>query len=80
MKIEEYDVFFLVKKPKRPPQLIVTYVCLSEAHFKRNPMLKKEEVITRNSLFLLSDTYEFEPGVVIRVLKYQPVQKLVVSR
>lgn len=79
MKIEEYDVSFLVKRPNKPPQLIITYLCLSEEHYKRNPTLKREELITRNSLFLLSDMYEFEPGVVIRLLKYEPVQKLVVS-
>lgn len=80
MEIQEYDVSFMIKRPNRPPQLVVTYICLSEEHFKRNPSLKREELITRNSLFLLSDRYDLEPGVIIRILKYKPVHHLSSSK
>ncbi|WP_102344828.1 hypothetical protein [Bacillus sp. Marseille-P3661] len=71
MIVEEYDVTFVIKSPRKPPELVVVYVCLSEAHYKRNPTQNKEEVIVRNGLFLLSDRCVFHPGVVIKLVKYQ---------
>lgn len=78
MEIEEYDVSFLIKRPNRPPRLVVTYLCLSEEHYKRNPMLNREELIKQNSTFLLRDRYRLEkkPEVTVKLLKIKPVHKM----
>lgn len=82
MKLEEYDVSFVIKRPERPPLLLVTYVALSEEHFKKNPKLSRKELIVKNSIFLLRDHYKLEqkPGTDIKVFKVKPVKRLGFSR
>lgn len=82
MKLEEYDVSFVIKRPDRPPLLLVTYVALSEEHFKKNPTLSRKELIVKNSVFLLRDHYKVEqdPGTEIKVFKVKPVNRLGFSR
>lgn len=79
MEIEEYDVTFLIKRPNSPPRLIVTYLCLSEVHFKRYPKLSRMELITQNSIFLIKDRYMLEkkPDIQIKLLKIRRVHKVV---
>lgn len=79
MEIEEYDVSFVLKRPNSPPCLIVTYLCLSEVHFKRYPKLSKMELITQNSIFLLKDRYMLEkkPDIQLKLLKIRRVHKAV---
>lgn len=81
MKLEEYDVSFVIKRPDRPPLLLVTYVALSEEHFKKNPRLSRKELIVKNSVFLLMDHYKLEqkPGIEIKVFKVKPVKRLCFS-
>jgi hypothetical protein len=78
MRLEEYDVSFIIKRPNRPPLLLVTYVALSEEHFKRNPTLSRKELVMINSMFLLKDRYELEkkPEDEINIFKIKPVRKL----
>lgn len=79
MGIEEYDVSFLIKRPNSPPRLIVTYLCLSEVHFRRFPKLSRMELIAQNSIFLLKDRYMLEEktDIQIKLLKIRRVHKVV---
>lgn len=75
MEIQEYEVRFLINRPKRPPEIVDTYICLSHLHFDNSPNLTKEEVIVRESLFIMSDRLPLQIGITIKLLKYEPVKK-----
>lgn len=82
MKLEEYDVSFIIERPDRPPFLLVTYLALSEEHFKKNPKLSRKELIVKNSIFLLRDHYKLEqkPGIEIKIFKIKRVKRLGTNR
>lgn len=82
MEIKEYDVSFLIKRPNLPSRLVVTYLCLSEEHYKRNPMLNREELIKKNSTFLLKDRFGLEnkPEVALNLLKIKPAHNRAVGQ
>ncbi|HHW36317.1 MAG TPA: hypothetical protein GXX18_03360 [Bacillales bacterium] len=82
MKLEEYDVSFVIKRLDRPPLLLVTYVAISEEHFKKDPKLSRKELIVKNSVFLIRDHYKVDqqPGIEIQVFKVKPVKRLGLSR
>ena len=75
MDIEVYEIYFSVRYLDKPPKFYCTDIYLTDRHFEKQDQKSKEEVIMRESLFIISDRFPLSFGASIRLLKYRPAQK-----